>query len=465
MGGTKKNVPVSAPQPKFTGQHTIESLAQRRNSIESLNAQPVEPEIINIESEVETLTMTQAQEMIKSMDTQFSLWLASVKPEDLRGDARRNCVKFFKDALYLAQASVTAYVAYKAENAVVAKMQGIAGSFNRQRETFKQLKAVIEANPQPSGCAVQSPLSRTQHQVPKPSWASVAQTNLKPKRPMNVDHPVILIPKNKSQTAKSSKTAFVKVISPSALQELQVGITRVQEKDEGKIVVGMTNRDEAKKVIERLNKDEEFKNMYDIKEPTVRKPQVLIRGFAADTDLDTVLPVIYQQNAAQFPNYSSYEEFTLDISPIKSLKPNASGFCSIVFEISKTLRNQMIQIKKLKYIYSMISVHDYTEPNRCYHCCGLGHRGYGKDADGKPITLCKNLMRCSQCSGEHKYKDCPTKDDKGVSACCPLCTAENMKNTGKKGYKPLTVTHNALSNNCVVLQLYRMRDFNQVHNG
>jgi hypothetical protein len=101
-----------------------------------------------------------------------------------------------------------------------------------------------------------------------------------------------------------------------------------------------------------------------------------------------------------------------------------------VIEVSASLRKIILGMDRVFVGYRSVRIKDFTLVNRCFKCCGFNH--FAKD--------CRSEQVCSECSGNHAFKDCP----KTTKACI------NCKNFKLKSREPdkIDECHNALDSCC-----------------
>jgi len=82
---------------------------------------------------------------------------------------------------------------------------------------------------------------------------------------------------------------------------------------------------------------------------------------------------------------------------------------SIVFKCSPDIRS-LINLNKneLKLGSMIFSVHDHVHVKICSKCCKIGH--LRKDCQS-------SFVKCTFCSKDHSFKDCPVKDDSSKYSC------------------------------------------------
>lgn len=190
----------------------------------------------------------------------------------------------------------------------------------------------------------------------------------------------------------------IKKLKPSCKE---IDIVKIRKRDE-KLIINTRNAVQQELVIEKLKEDSRF----ECKLPTKLIPSILIKRISKKLNENEILDEI-----------CSSEGIPKDKSSIKLL-PSHPSFrtnrailtCPSDDTLKLKQRNEVkigFMIHPISMIYNVI---------QCYGCHGFNHFEFSKD---KSSRTCKSTAKCGFCaSDQHKFKDCPIKNDSTKAKCC-----------------------------------------------
>lgn len=113
---------------------------------------------------------------------------------------------------------------------------------------------------------------------------------------------------------------------------------------------------------------------------------------------------------------------------------------SIVCRVSPRIRAEiMFNGNKIKVENRLCPMKDRFHVLQCGNCLGFGH---------KTKACRKDTVTCTHCAREHKWKDCPYKEQKDKQ-CCANCQAENE---AEGASHECSIKHNVRSQHCPIYQ-------------
>ena len=177
------------------------------------------------------------------------------------------------------------------------------------------------------------------------------------------------------------------------------------------------------------NLKENLNDDYEVVEKNKAKPKIKIVNFlnAHKWNLDEIEDAIRAQNENLFSN-------TDKLKIVNSFEhKNSNEKMTLIAEVNGVLFRKIMKEKKLSVGWCICFVYDAAHVTRCYKCSRFSHIE----------TNCKSSkISCPKCSGEHKLKECKSKDFK-----CVNCVEANEKN-----HKKYDVSHPCWSKNCESLK-------------
>ena len=222
---------------------------------------------------------------------------------------------------------------------------------------------------------------------------------------------VIVMPKNKVQTAIKTKTDINKNINPV---DSQLTIAKVKNVKEGGILVGFSSKEENlrfKKIArEKLAED------YEIKEIKGVQPRIKVVGMTQ----------VYQDDEiSDFVEYAVRKNCTainlnIECSVVKFFPTRKkSNIHQAVLQVDKISYDALMKAGNLFIGYDYCNVFDAVEVLRCYNCNGFHHSS--KHCSGK-----KSCPKCGISEGlDHTYSNCTAVELKCVN--CFKSVQENKE--------------------------------------
>lgn len=286
----------------------------------------------------------------------------------------------------------------------------------------------------------------------RPTFSSVVKRRPAQQK-RQADHPLIINPRQK-QTSANTKDDFTNFVDPVTNN---LGFTRVREARNGQVVIGLQDPTDMQRVKDKLLNDRGFTAQYEIREPKKRDPRVILYSVPKNISDENISQQIYDQNLSIQDLYTDFQSFKAAHRFLwHSNAKETDTQRNIVIEAKPLLRRLLIKIQRVKLGFQMIRVEDHILITRCFNCCGLGHRSSGKLPNGQPIKCPHTTLVCSHCTGPHRFKVCPTKDNKS-EAVCHNCHSENVRNKNTR----LKTNHNAFAHECPILRRYLESEFNR----
>ena len=284
----------------------------------------------------------------------------------------------------------------------------------------------------------------------EPKWSEVVSRSRK-RNAKTSDKPLIVCPKNPAEVI-----SIADLQSYADPQQLDVNIVRTRTGKDNTIVIGCASPKDVEILTAKLNSNPDFTNRYEMKRPATRKPRIILRGIPKDTTDEELIEGIYRQNK-EINSFMTEKEFK-ELMNIR-FHYNGKHNSAVVIEVPQQLRRLLRNIAHIHFGWQSLVIEDHVLVTRCFNCCSLGHRASVNKIEG--VIKCKLPLTCSQCTGPHKFKDCPFKDDK-TKMCCPLCKTENSRSKNKI---QLDTKHNALSDKCPIYRRFIQTEISRTDYG
>lgn len=183
-------------------------------------------------------------------------------------------------------------------------------------------------------------------------------------------------------------------------------------KKEDRIVINTRNETQQKLIIEKLNGD----NRFECKLPTKLIPVIMIKRISKKLNEDEILNEICSNEGI------SKEKCTIKLLPSHPTFRTNRAILKCTKEDTIKIRDKNevkigFMIHPISMIYNVI---------QCYGCHGFNHFEYNKD---KTEKTCNSTAKCGFCASEqHKFKDCPVKNNTKEAKCCN-CNGNHPSNS------------------------------------
>nr|CAI5860220.1 unnamed protein product [Callosobruchus analis] len=153
-----------------------------------------------------------------------------------------------------------------------------------------------------------------------------------------------------------------------------------------------------------------FERKYEILTPKPLRPRLII------PDVDKSV-----QSKEEFIQHIEQGNPILSASDIKVVSMLKLKFSvSFIIEVDPDVRKHILSRGYLFVSWQKCTVRDYVSVTRCFNCCRYGH--IRKDCKEKPV--------CSQCCGEHSFRECNSNTKKCIN--CAKFNSFINKKTGSK---------------------------------
>lgn len=207
--------------------------------------------------------------------------------------------------------------------------------------------------------------------------------------------------------------------------ELGLGQPNIKPVRNG-IIVLSHSAEGISKLKKAIEEHERTKNTLTTKEPTKRYPQFIISGLPSDTTEDEIVTDILRQTK---------EMSEQDCQVVFSFKEGQTNKAAVI-EVSVPLYNELKMKKKIHVAWSVCSIREFIQVNKCNKCCEYGHsRKY-----------CEGRERCMKCGTlSHTTRECEELTER-----CHACDSHNKR----IGRTVLESSHSFNNPSCPTLQFH-----------
>ncbi|XP_023231130.1 uncharacterized protein LOC111631162 [Centruroides sculpturatus] len=204
-------------------------------------------------------------------------------------------------------------------------------------------------------------------------------------------------------------------LKPSSLR---IGIDKLRKIGGGGIAIELGSKDEAA-ILER-NIEEKVPELM-TKRPKKRWPHMVIYSVQTDINREELPTLIYEQNDIINGQFTT-EEFEKQFRIKFILGKRDSKYKNWVVEVSPDIRKTLLHLGKISIEWSRCRTADFCPVLQCFKCCEYNHTA--KDCP-------HSTPKCSHCSGEHLYRECPNKETEPVCCNCRRDNALNYKHNAR----------------------------------
>lgn len=230
------------------------------------------------------------------------------------------------------------------------------------------------------------------------------------------EHSMVICSKELNQSSEEIENVVKKTIN---VRTSGIGISRVKRISKEKLLIEcMTEKDKSMM-------KEEITTKIGLQVQDVRKknPLVIFKGVIKGITEDDINESLKSQN----------KSLKIDENiRVKFIKRNRNTLMSnIVCQVNADTWKQLLRLGKIGIGYQWITVEDFSPVLQCYNCLAYGHTK----------KFCKDESKCQYCSGDHKWDECPVKNN-GDPPKCIHCVERKEDN----------INHTATSRSCPIWQ-------------
>ena len=148
-----------------------------------------------------------------------------------------------------------------------------------------------------------------------------------------------------------------------------------------------------------------------------KAPLLKVLDVTINTSQEEMIEIVKKSSVAQ-TNKLSPEEIQKSVVFKRFLGEQEGRTSKIaVLQIEKNLYDNFIKKGRIVVGWLSCRLAPFVSVNQCFKCLEFGHQA--RD--------CKNKLRCSHCSGAHRYPDCTNKETNPI---CSLCKQSGKQETG-----------------------------------
>ncbi|XP_023230403.1 uncharacterized protein LOC111630517 [Centruroides sculpturatus] len=179
---------------------------------------------------------------------------------------------------------------------------------------------------------------------------------------------------------------------------LGIGVERIRRIGGGGIAIHLNNKNDLNKLEKCVQ--ETIPELV-TRKPKKRNPHVVLYSVPVQIRREELLDHIYEQNYIIHENFSD-TEFKEQFKIKFRMGRKDAQFINWAIEVSPQIRKYLLMMGKINLQWSRCRVQDFCSIMQCFRCCKYGHS----------TKYCEQeVPTCSQCAGEHTYKQCPNKNN------------------------------------------------------
>lgn len=246
----------------------------------------------------------------------------------------------------------------------------------------------------------------------KKTYATVASNGDKPRIKTPISRPAIVISsKDANQTQNEVINEWRKSVSfkkntftPARILPISKNKVRIEFDTEEQRNATLKKAQECNKINAEVAKR--------------RKPMIIIKGVSNEVKSEELIELIRQQNPSVDATVLNDSDIRLCFLR-KNYLPRNINLYNAVIETTPSVRQSILELKRLNIDDRRIHVEDFSPFVQCYKCLQFGHTKNKCNATEEPCSHCASI--------EHSFKDCPVKKDATKSRCFN-CKSHNAKN-------------------------------------
>lgn len=240
------------------------------------------------------------------------------------------------------------------------------------------------------------------------TYASVVQTTDAPKIKTPVSRPALVL-ESTDATQKSHKAVLDAWRTKVKFYDKEFAPVRVQTVSNDKVRVEFDTDAQRDETLEMLKDVPALR----ASESKRRRPLVILKGIANDTDVPDDVSILRTQN----PLLRRVVKSDDDIKFRFVRRNKNEALHNVVLEVTPEVRTQMLLIERLNVGHQRVRVQDYSPFVQCFKCLQFGHVQQRCTSD---------VQRCSHCASGHNITSCPFVLDASKRKCYN-CTTHNKK--------------------------------------
>lgn len=233
------------------------------------------------------------------------------------------------------------------------------------------------------------------------------------------NEPVIIVKPKKDQNSRDTKREIRRKVNPNG-----INISKFRQGSNGTVIIGTENSKHMDSLKNQLSK--EMGSDYEVVVPTKKRPKVKVVNInssdvnVSDEDKSIIDQLVGGNDLVQDQGF---------YMRIVKKTENKYKKVDLIIEVDPRTHSRILTQERIKIGWSSARVFNHISILQCYKCMGYNH--YAKD--------CNSEVTCSQCGGDHFYKQCKTP---GVKCC--NCDRRNKRNKNSS----LNTGHSALDRTC-----------------
>lgn len=232
-----------------------------------------------------------------------------------------------------------------------------------------------------------------------------------------------------SSVVKNTKAVIINPSSPKdvtitkqmlhkKLDPSKFALSTVKPTKMGGVVIECSNSAER----DRLITAAKIGDTFEVSKPTSRLPRIRLIGLSKLYTAPQLTSMLRSQNQSILSEHTT-------CNVVHTFEIRTSSVFGAILEVELATFNKMIEAKHLYAGFDSCAVYEDVNVRRCYKCWGFNH------VSAKCTSA---TQRCSNCAGDHHYKDCTSADPK-----CAAC-----EEAVKTMHMTLDIYHAATSVDC-----------------